>query len=430
MLPVSIFLFDLFLIQGVTIENIKKNWAICLFALILVPAIGLMYYDFSSVIGNYDIARPFTMMERVLTQPRVILFYISLLFYPVPSSLMLIHPVEISRSLFDPWTTSAAIVVILLILVGAVLISRKESALMKWLEKHADYAYDLLRIMTGPLISYCIIFFFLNHLIEGSFISLQLIYEHRNYLPSMLFFVPLSILIIYALCYFEERKYMFFILSCAVTAIIIIQGVTVIIQNNIFKDDLIFWSDNAEKAPDLDIVHNHLGVALLKASRFPEAFVELTKALESRSISDVAVKFNTYHSLGDYYLLRGDAEKADVFYEKALEWFSSSADIYNNRAAILIKKKKLEEAEIMMKKAISLQQDNAYFHITLGKIYLYRGCPDQTIKEAQRANSLGGDPLEAYWLMSEAFKEKRDYRMSDHFRRLALGSELTKKGCP
>ena len=54
------------------------------------------------------------------------------------------------------------------------------------------------------------------------------------------------------------------------------------------KDDISLWSDNAEKAPDLDIVHNNLGVALLKAGRFPEAFVELTKALESRSICDVS----------------------------------------------------------------------------------------------------------------------------------------------
>ena len=119
-----------------------------------------------------------------------------------------------------------------------------------------------------------------------------------------------------------------------------------------------------------------------------------------------------------------------MFYEKSLKWFSSDADIYNNKAVILIKKKKLEEAEIMMKKAISLRQDNAYFHISLGNIYVYRGYPDQTIKEAQRAISLGVDPLKAYWLMSEAFKEKRDYRMSDHFRRLALGSELIKKRCP
>ena len=132
------------------------------------------------------------MWERVLTQPRVILFYISLLLYPITSRLMLIHPVEISKSLFNPWTTFAAIAVILLILVGAVLTSRKR-----------------------PLISYCIIFFFLNHLIEGSFISLGLVYEHRNYLPSMLFFVPLSILIVYALNYFEMRKWMFVILSSA-----------------------------------------------------------------------------------------------------------------------------------------------------------------------------------------------------------------------
>jgi len=407
MLPVSIFLFDLFLIQGVTIEHIRKNWAICLFALVLVPAIGLMYYDFSSIIGDYDIARPFTMMERVLTQPRVILFYISLLLYPITSRMMLIHDVEISKSLIDPWTTFAAIIVILLILGVAVLISRKR-----------------------PLISYCIIFFFLNHLIEGSFISLGLIYEHRNYLPSMLFFVPLSIFIIYALRYFEVRKGMFLILSSAITAIIIIQGVTVVIQNNIFKDDLVLWSDNSEKAPDLDIVHNNLGVALLKVGRFPEAFAELTKALESRSICDVTVKFKTYHSLGDYYLLRGDAENADAFYKKALKWFSSSAEIYNNEAAILIKKKRLEEAEIMMKKAISLEQGSAFFHLNLGKIYLNRGYPDKTIKEAQRAIFLGGNPPDAYFLISGAFKIKKNYRMSDHFDGLLSGSKLTTKRCP
>ena len=251
MLPVSLFLFDLFLIQGVTIETIRKNWAVCLFALLLVPAIGLMYYDFSSITGSYDEFRPFTMWERVLTQPRVILFYISLLLYPITSRMMLIHDVEISKSLFDPWTTFAAIVVLFLILVAAVLISRKR-----------------------PLISYCIIFFFLNHLIEGSFISLGLVYEHRNYLPAMLFFVPLSILIVYALNYFEKRRRMIVVLSSAVTGIIIIMGVTVFIQNNILKDEISLWSDNIEKAPRLYHVRQNLGVAYFFDGRLSEAFVE------------------------------------------------------------------------------------------------------------------------------------------------------------
>jgi hypothetical protein len=407
MLPVSLVLFDLFLIQGVTIDHIRKNWAVCLFALVLVPAIGLMYYDFSSITGDYDQFRPFTMWERVLTQPRVILFYISLLFYPITSRMMLIHDVEISKSLIDPWTTIAAIIVLLLILVWAVLISRKR-----------------------PLISYCIIFFFLNHLIEGSFISLELVYEHRNYLPSMLFFVPLSIFIVYALNYFEKRKRMIVVLSSAVTAVIIIMGMNVYIYNDILKDEISLWSHNAQKAPDLEIAHGNLGAALVRASRFPEAFVELTKSLNCLPSWDIRMKFKIYQLLGDYYLLSGDAEKALLLVDKALEGLPHNSDLYNSKAALLIQKKDMAEAEIAMKKAISLKHDNAYFHLNLGVIYLRSERYDAAIREAKRAILLDGNSQGAYWLMSEAFKAKNDHSTADHFSRVASGSGLSKKRCP
>ena len=407
MLPVSLFLFDLFLIQGVTIEHIRKNWMICLFALVLVPAIGLMYYDFSTITGDYDEFRPFTMWERVLTQPRVILFYISLLLYPITSRMMLIHDVEISKSLFDPWTTVAAIVVIFLILVAAIVISRRK-----------------------PIISYCIVFFFLNHAIEGSFISLGIIYEHRNYLPSMLFFVPLSIFIVYALSHFEKRKRMLVVLSSAITAVIIIMGMNVYIYNDISKDEISLWSDNVQKAPDLSIAHGNLGAALAKASRFPEAFVELTKALNSPPSWDIRMKFKIYQLLGEYYLLSGDHENAIMYVEKALAGLSNNTDLYNNKAVLLMLKKKPAEAEIAMKKAISLKRDSAFSHVNLGNIYLRGGHPDAAIKEVQRAIILGGDTLKAYSLLSEAFKAKNDYKTSDHFSRVASGSGLTKKRCP
>jgi len=407
MLPVSLFLFDLFLIQGVTIDHIRKNWAVCLFALVLVPAIGFMYYDFSSITGDYDQFRPFTMWERVLTQPRVILFYISLLFYPITSRMMLIHDVEISKSLIDPWTTIAAVIVLLLILVGALLISRKR-----------------------PLISYCIIFFFLNHLIEGSFISLGLVYEHRNYLPSMLLFVPLSIFIVYALSSFEKRRGMIVVLSSAITAVIIIMGVSVSIQNNILKDEISLWSDNARKAPDLEITHGNLGAALLRANRFPSAFVELSKAYESPPSWDMRVKFKIYQLLGDYYLLSGDAEKAIVFVDKALEGLSHNSDLYNSKAVLLMQREKMAEAEIAMKRAISLKQDNAYLYVNRGVIYLRIGRYDAAIREAQRAILLDGNSQGGYRLLSEAFKAKNDYSTSDHFSRVASGLGPTKKRCP
>ena len=167
MLPVSILLFDLFLIQGVTKENIKKFSKILSLPLLLILIIGLIYTGgFSNALGGYEI-RDFSMMQRLLTEPRVILFYLSLLFYPISSRLTLLYDIEVSRSLLHPWTTIPSILLILFIIGFAFYIVRKR-----------------------PLISFCIIFYFFNHLIESSVFSLELIYEHRNYLPSMLLFVP------------------------------------------------------------------------------------------------------------------------------------------------------------------------------------------------------------------------------------------------
>jgi predicted Zn-dependent protease len=95
-----------------------------------------------------------------------------------------------------------------------------------------------------------------------------------------------------------------------------------------------------------------------------------------------------------------------------------------------MQKKKPAEAEIVMKKAISFKQDNAFFHVNLGFICLLRGNPDAAIKQAQKAMSLGGNPLKSYSLLSAAFKAKNDYIMSDHFNGLASGSKIAKRRCP
>jgi hypothetical protein len=96
---------------------------------------------------------------------------------------MLLHDIDISRGLLDPWTTLAAILGIILILGFAVAKARR-----------------------FPLLSFAILFFFMNHLIEGTVIPLELIYEHRNYIPSMFFFVPIGVMMVRALDYFSYRR--------------------------------------------------------------------------------------------------------------------------------------------------------------------------------------------------------------------------------
>ncbi len=138
LLPISIWLYDLFLIQGVTRENLIKNVKILAPLVFVFAVIGFWYVDIEHYLsGDAYAHRPFTLAERLLTEPRIIVFYVTLLLYPVSSRLTLIHDIQVSTSLFSPWSTLPAIVLILFFLVVAVYLSRKR-----------------------PFLSFCILFFF------------------------------------------------------------------------------------------------------------------------------------------------------------------------------------------------------------------------------------------------------------------------------
>ncbi|MFH1102916.1 MAG: hypothetical protein V1714_04030, partial [Pseudomonadota bacterium] len=121
---------------------------------------------FYSLLQGYE-KRTFTLTQRLLTQPRILLFHLSQLFYPVTSRLSVEHDVILSNSLFKPWTTLPAILFCILMIVWAAYQVRKK-----------------------PLLSFGILFFFTAHLIESTILPLELIFEHRNYLPSLFLFLP------------------------------------------------------------------------------------------------------------------------------------------------------------------------------------------------------------------------------------------------
>jgi predicted Zn-dependent protease len=73
---------------------------------------------------------------------------------------------------------------------------------------------------------------------------------------------------------------------------------------------------------------------------------------------------------------------------------------------------------------------NSYaFHLTLARILLKEGRPDQAIKAAQKALMLGGDSSKPYSLFSEAFRMKKDQRAADHFYRLANSLQAPDSMC-
>jgi len=309
----------------------------------------------------------------------------SLLLYPTPDRLTLLHDIKISTSLFYPWTTLPAIALLMAMIVLALALIKKK-----------------------PLITFCILFFFVNHFIEGSFMPLEIIYEHRNYLPSMLFFVPVAIGVMSLFNCFVDRPVLKGIVVFAVVLMVITQGLTVITRNDVFRTERSLWLDNVAKAPDLMRPHHNLGVVYLARGALPEGRDELLKALHARDNSGRHNKTHTLFYLGQYYRMIGNDDEAMKLFKQAIDMASFNPEPYQAIAEILLKQDDLAGAEQHIGRALTLNPKEGRYHLTYSAVLLRKGWPDAAIAEAKRAITWRGDTTRAYLLIAEAYDLKKD----------------------
>jgi tetratricopeptide (TPR) repeat protein len=140
--------------------------------LLVLPSLGLALYlalplwQWNEVIPS----RGWTVGERVLTEPRVVLDYLDLLVVPrVLSPGLFNDQFQASTNLLQPGSTLPALLMVLVLFSGA-LMGRK-----RW-----------------PRLTAGLLFFFAGHALESTTLPLELYFEHRNYLPSMLLAWPLA----------------------------------------------------------------------------------------------------------------------------------------------------------------------------------------------------------------------------------------------
>ena len=366
MLPMVILLYDLFLIQGVTRKNLKRYSFFLLIAIFISLALAFLMagpsiFNPKSLISGYQ-NRGFTLSERLLTEPRVILFYVSLLLYPMPDRLCLEHGITLSTSLTTPISTIMSIVAILLILSVAAAGSRK------W-----------------PFISFCIIFFFLNHLIEASVFPLELIFEHRNYLPSMLFFVPLSILLSSGILFFSRKRGLQGILIIFVILVLIGWGHSTYARNMIWKNDGSLSFDCIEKYPDLARPHHNLGRFYTQKKLHEKAINEYLISLSKKNKNNLAGKNWTYYNLGSIYQELGKDEKAMFYYEQAQKYQPSFAPTHIKKGQLFAKKGLYDEAEDEFQKALQPQKYLPSALTNLGHLYLRTGRTEKAIEYLKQA---------------------------------------------
>ena len=185
-LPLFVALYEFYFFQNLDLSPRGKKILLALIAILLVLGIfgfiiwGKRYINVT--IEGYAY-RTFTMSERVLTQFRIVLYYVTLLLYPHPSRLNLDYDFPISKTILDPPTTLISI----LIVAGFI-------------------GYSIWTAKKRPVISFCILWYFGNLVIESSIFPLEMVYEHRLYLPAVGPFILFSLFVVRGV---EKLKYKF-----------------------------------------------------------------------------------------------------------------------------------------------------------------------------------------------------------------------------
>jgi len=330
-LPFFILLYEWYFFQNLSNDWLKRCLKYFLGIVVLLAFISLLFLGLNPLerlqsIGDYSLNQ-FTFGERVLTQPRVVIYYLSLLFYPLPSRLNLDHDFPLSHSLADPITTLLSIGAIVGIIGLACYLAKKER-----------------------LISFSILWFFGNLVLESSLIPLAIIYEHRTYLPSMF----VSLLIVILIHRYVNLKWLQVGVLCAAVALFSLWTYQ---RNSVWSDDVALWKDCVEKSPKKARPNNNFALALSRQGRF---------------------------------------EEATSYYHTALRIRPDYAEALNNLAVTLKEMGKPDEAISYYYRALGLKPHYAWAHYNLGNALLHQGRLDEAITRFSEALRLRPDIVDAY----------------------------------
>lgn len=360
MMPASLLLVEVLFFQDFS-KGKKAKILVCCGGIVislLILAAAFLFLDTGlSAMLDYQ-SRTFTMTERILAQPRVLIFHISQLFFPLPDRFSIAHDVVLSSSVFEPWTTLPCIVLIIsIILLGS-------------------YAYKW-----HPCIPFAVLFFFVNHAVESGFIPLEIVFEHRNYLPSMFVFFPVAVLIDRMFKSWFIRtgtlKRRTFVLCIAVSLMALCTATYV--RNRVWKDDLRLWTDAFEKAPNNARAANFIALELAwgNQSRHPNRYdmaIDLFEKSLSMHIPSKRLKADILGNIASIYSNNKKAyEKAVLIYKEALALSPHRTKIRFDMIQTLVLGGRFDDA--LTELNLLMTENNSYWHYynLKGFIRLWQG---------------------------------------------------------
>lgn len=429
-LPLAILLCEFLILDGFTkIETNKKKYLMLVpvFIVLIVSSVLFIYrfniFDLLTKAHFYSLSHQgetITSFNYFLTQFKVILIYVRLLFWP--AGLNFDYDMPLSYSFLEPGVIEGCLFIIL-IMIYAVRVRSKY-----------------------PLISFGIFWFFLTLSVESSIFPIAYVMtEYRLYLPLFGFcvaFVPAMRAVIH------NRRVFVMVMGI----IVLIFSALTIQRNFIYKDEISLWLDTAQKSPNKSRPYVSLGELYGSQGDYQKSLGYLKKALIlepdsygallNMAVLDVSLghidqaiaidehllpisegRVKVCNNLGDIYMLKGDFSKAQEYYERALRNNHDYHETYFNLAHVYLQSKKIPQLEVIAKDILNFRDDEPQELVSLGEEFVSKGLFDMAMEFFSKAVSIDYTYPESYIEMGKFFFNQ--HRPDDAIHVWQLGVKYT-----
>jgi len=302
-----------------------------LLTLIIVP-MSILHSDkplpeiLSDVSEQTRVQTQMSRWEYLVTQMRVIVTYIRLIFLPINQNLDYDYPVY--HSLFTPSVILSFVFLAALFGTALYLIYKSRMKVGGWRSEDRGRSLEPQTLNLYRLISFGILWFFITLSVESSIIPIvDVIFEHRLYLPLAGAFIGITTGILIAAKTLGIER---IVIPTLALVTIALSGLTYA-RNTVWRDDISLWQDVVEKSPNKARPHFELGLAYTSQGWMDRAIAEFQEAVRLKP--DYA---EAHINLGVAYKSQSHLDRAIAEYQTALRLKPDNAEAHNNLGVITL----------------------------------------------------------------------------------------------
>jgi len=368
-LPLILLCYKLYFFDGLGRGWLKRNWkwGLALLIFYAVCAVILLRPGMSSRLAT-DVAKlPYSVWQRSLSEPRALLWYLSLILFPFPNSISLFHDFQVSSSIFHPPFTAISMVAVAAAVFLAVLKARE------W-----------------KVFSFAVVWYLGQLIVEALPLPIDLVNEYRLYLGSLSIIAPAAAGLVL------KSKNLRPALGCLLLIAVIFAAFSRQ-RNQDWQTELTLLKDSSKKAPGSTLVWSLYCKALGKAGKFDLAVGACKIAIKSSPEN-----YQAHLTLGVIYMQAGQMELAEEELKKAIKIYPNVYGAHNYLGFCYLQTGEMRLAETELRKAVELSRQSAVQPMfNLGLFYSLNGDHENAAKWFQAVIARDPYHAQAHYLFAQ-----------------------------